>query len=107
MLQTSIGKLRLVGMLEGLSFLVLCFVAMPMKYIGGDPGAVRIPGMVHGFLWVVLCAQLYQVKTELGWGWKKTLVPFIASLLPFGPFVIDGRLKAELGAPDGPDDSPR
>ena len=94
MLHTPIGRLRLIGMTEGVSYLLLLFIAMPLKYVWGDPTWVRHIGMAHGVLFVGLCASILEVLLKEGWSIKRCLVPFVASLLPFGPFVIDGRLKA-------------
>ena len=94
MLTTPVGRLRLMGMTEGLSFLVLVFVAMPRKYIWGDPTWVSQVGMLHGLLFVAFCFTLYDAKSNEGWSLKQVLVPFVASLIPFGPFVIDRRLKS-------------
>jgi len=93
MLKTSIGRLRLIGMIEGTSFLLLLFIAMPMKYIWGDPSLVKMVGQAHGLLWVIFCFALIDAKSTAGWSFKQALVPFIASMLPFGPFVVDRKLK--------------
>ena len=93
MLKTPIGRLRLIGMIEGLSFLVLLFFAMPQKYLYGDPSWVKVTGQAHGLLWVLFCFALVDAKSSCNWTIKQALVPFIASMLPFGPFVVDRKLK--------------
>lgn len=93
MLTSSIGRLRLIGITEGLSFLVLVFVAMPLKYHWGDPSWVRVVGGIHGALFVVFCFALFDTQHREKWSLRQTLVPFVASLIPFGPFLIDHRLK--------------
>ena len=93
MLKTTIGRLRLIGTIEGLSFLLLIGIAMPMKYIYGDPSLVKIVGQAHGLLWVVFCFALIDAKSKEGWSIKQALIPFVASMLPFGPFVVDRKLK--------------
>jgi len=93
MLKTPIGRLRLIGLIEGLSFLVLLFIAMPKKYFFGDPSWVKAVGQTHGLLWVIFCFALIDAKSNKGWTIKQALVPFIASMLPFGPFVVDRKLK--------------
>ena len=93
MLKTSIGRLRLIGMIEGLSLILLMFIAMPLKYIWGDPSMVKVVGQVHGLLWVGFCFVLYDTKSAEGWTFKQALIPFIASIIPFGPFVVDRKLK--------------
>ena len=93
MLKTSIDRLRLVGMVEGLSYLILIFVAMPMKYIWDDPTWVRHLGMAHGVLFVGFCLVLADGMRRETWSVRQALLPFVASLVPFGPFLIDGKLK--------------
>lgn len=95
MLKTPIGRLRLIGMLEAISFLLLLGIAMPLKYMAGRPEAVSIVGMAHGVLFVIFCLALLQVMNAHDWSIRKALKPFIATLIPFGPFIIDKSLKAE------------
>jgi len=89
-------------MLEAASFLVLLFVAMPLKYLADSPLAVRVVGPIHGVLFLLFVALLLQVKTDRGWGGLRTLGFFVAALLPFGPFVVDGKLRREEETGDAP-----
>jgi integral membrane protein len=95
MLKTPIGRLRLIGMLEATSFILLLGIAMPLKYMAGKPEAVSVVGMAHGVLFVTFCGALLQAMNAHDWSIKKALKPFVAALLPFGPFIIDRQLKAE------------
>ena len=95
MLHSPIGRLRLIGMLEGISFILLLGIAVPLKHLAGKPEAVRYLGMTHGLLFLAFCIALYQAMNAHDWSIKKALGPFAAALIPFGPFVIDRRLKAE------------
>jgi integral membrane protein len=95
-IKTSIGQFRIIALLEGLSFVILLFVCMPLKYIMGMPMAVKIGGMVHGLLFVAFIALLYQVKTTYNWSIKKTGIAFLASLIPFGTFMMDKNWKNEV-----------
>ena len=92
---TSIAVLRKVGILEGISLLVLLFVAMPLKYIWGEPIAVKIVGWLHGFLFVLFMLLVLRVYDQKSWPFKKVIYAFIAAFLPFGTFVFDKRLKEE------------
>jgi integral membrane protein len=92
---SPIGQLRAIGKIEGVSFLVLLGIAMPLKYLAGVPNAVKVVGWIHGVLFMVFCALLLQVKRAKGWSAREAGVYFLAALLPFGPFVVDGRLKRE------------
>jgi integral membrane protein len=94
-LKTSIGRLRFIGFWEGVSFLVLLGIAMPLKYAYGEPGAVRVVGMAHGILFMLYVGAALQAALEHDWPWKKTALVFLASLLPAGPFVVDAKLLRE------------
>lgn len=95
MTHTPIGRLRLVGIAEGVSFLILLGIAMPLKYVWGQPLAVRIVGLIHGLLFLWLCGVLLNAKEAAGWDLKKSGRILVAALLPFGPFVIDRGLRRE------------
>ncbi|OTG89657.1 DUF3817 domain-containing protein [Acinetobacter sp. ANC 3813] len=89
----TIQNLRLVGALEGLSFLLLLFVAMPMKYILGNPILVKYVGMGHGVLFIAFLVVLFVVCEKQKWSLTMFLMGLIASILPFGPFIFDAKLK--------------
>jgi integral membrane protein len=91
-MKSSMKAFRTVALLEGISFLVLLFIAMPLKYVMHQPLPVRITGMVHGILFIAFVFYLMQVKNEKNWPIKKTMLAFIASLLPFGTFVLDAKI---------------
>jgi integral membrane protein len=93
MLKTSIGRLRAVGLVEGISFLLLLGVAMPLKYFAAMPQAVTLVGWIHGLLFITLCIALSQAHQQAKWTFWQSGVVLIAALLPFGPFVIDRRLR--------------
>lgn len=93
-----VGRLRLLGILEGISFVLLVFVAMPLKYIGGKPEMVRIIGSIHGGLFVLLVLFAFYVGYEKNWKFSKvTLWVLLGSVLPFGPFVVDHKILKNLG----------
>jgi integral membrane protein len=93
MLKTPVGRVRALGMLEGASFLLLLGVAMPLKYFGGVPVAVQIAGWLHGLLFMAFCMVLLETQQALRWPKRWTGTVLIAALLPFGPFIIDRRLR--------------
>jgi integral membrane protein len=88
-----LGALRAVAMIEGVSYLLLLGVAMPLKYFAGMPMAVKVAGWIHGALFVVFCLLLAAAWRKVPLSFWLTVQVFIASLLPFGPFVIDKKLK--------------
>ena len=89
LLKTTIGRLRILGFLEGVSFLILLGVAMPLKYLWHEPLAVRVVGMAHGVLFLAYLAATVQVMLELGWTLKRTALVAAASLVPCGTFYAD------------------
>ena len=91
-LKTPLGRLRVIGWWEGVSFLVLLLVAMPLKYYWGMPKAVSVVGMAHGVLFMLYVLAAIQAALEYDWPWKKTALVLIASVLPAGPFVVDAKL---------------
>lgn len=82
-------RFRGIALLEGISYVLLLFVAMPLKYIWQMPAAVRAVGMAHGVLFVVYVLALLLAATERKWSVGKSAKLFIASLVPFGAFVAD------------------
>ena len=78
-------------MAEGVSYLLLLGVAMPLKYLADMHMAVKIVGWAHGLLFILLMLMLVVCFSRLKLKW--TVITFIAALLPFGPFVIDHKLK--------------
>jgi integral membrane protein len=91
-LKTQLGRLRIISYAEAASFLVLLCIAMPIKYIGGNPEPVRVTGMVHGLLFVLYIFNVIQAKIEYGWNMRTMLLGIVASVVPFGPFIADARL---------------
>ena len=98
MWQSAIGRLRIIGIIEGLSYLLLLGVAMPLKYLAGMPEAVSAVGMAHGMLFLIYCLALLQAMLDMSWPIKRAAMLFIAAVLPFGPFVVDGGLRREQEA---------
>ena len=88
-LSGTIGRLRLTGILEGLSFIILLAIAMPLKYLAGKPGMVSIVGMAHGLLFVLYIFFTVVAKFQYPWSWKKMFALWIASVIPFGTFYVD------------------
>ena len=89
---TSLGRLRLIAFLEGISLLVLLGIAMPLKYLAGQPTAVRYVGMAHGLLFVLYGLLLIQVAIQQRWSFGKTALALLASVVPCGTFWADRRL---------------
>ena len=82
----------MVAFLEGVSFLILLGIAMPLKYMWGMPEYVRAVGMAHGLLFVAFLGMMAVVGSSDDWSPKKYLLAFIASRTPFGTFWADVKL---------------
>ena len=90
--KTSLGRLRVIGWWEGVSFLVLLGIAMPLKYFADWPQAVRVVGMAHGILFLLYIWAAIQAALDHNWTWKRTALVLVASLLPAGPFVVEAKI---------------
>ena len=93
--KTPLGRLRAVALVEGISYLILLGIAMPLKYFAGFPHAVRVVGSLHGILFILFCMALLHVLFHRRWSILRTSLVFLSSLIPFGTFAIDSKLKAE------------
>jgi integral membrane protein len=91
-----IQTLRILGNIEGISYLLLLGVAMPMKYYFEMPMAVKITGMAHGVLFVAYCLLLVACMKKFNWSLKLGAYLFIATLIPFGTFVSDRKLRNKV-----------
>jgi integral membrane protein len=85
---------RWLAFFEGISFLMLLFVAMPLKYWMGMPQATRVAGMAHGFLFLGYCLLAFLLASEKKWSRSQHLLAYVAAILPFGTFVFDRRFMA-------------
>ncbi len=94
MFATVIGRLRITGILEGISFLLLLGFAMPLKYIWHQEIYVRYCGWAHGILFILYCLCLLHAKLAHRWKLKFSLVLFLAAFIPFGTFVADRKLRS-------------
>lgn len=95
---SPIRVFRMIALSEGTSFLILIFIAMPMKYMMGMPLAVRIVGSIHGFLFLLYIARLAILRSKYQWDNRFSLQAFIASILPFGTFLFDKYLREKEAA---------
>ncbi len=91
-LNTLLGQLRIVAFLEGVSLLLLFFIAMPLKYMADMPAMVSVVGMAHGLLFVAYVIYVILAKMEFKWSIGKTALALFLSLVPFGTFWADAKL---------------
>jgi integral membrane protein len=86
---------RAISLIEGLSWLLLLFIAMPLKYALGRPEAVAILGRVHGLLFVLFVAALGRLAVDGTWNLAQLTRAFVSSLVPFGAFWLEWTLRKE------------
>jgi integral membrane protein len=85
--------MRTVGSAEGSSFLLLLFLAMPIKYLGGNPILVHWLGPIHGGLFLLYLASSVAVARILNWRWFHLILALAASVVPFGPFIFEAWVR--------------
>lgn len=95
MLRTPVGRLRVIAFVEGLSYLLLLGVAMPLKYFAGMPGPVKAVGWAHGLLFVLYLLSAAEATLARRWRLAMILGVLAAAFVPFGTFVLDARLRRE------------
>lgn len=91
----KLAWLRKAGIAEGISFLVLLFIAMPLKYFFQQPMAVSIFGWIHGILFMIFVSLAWEVKGDRNKTGKWFLGALVAALLPTGTFFFDKKLREE------------
>ncbi|WP_299780997.1 DUF3817 domain-containing protein [uncultured Formosa sp.] len=88
-MNSLLKTLRIVGFLEGISYILLLGIAVPVKYLLHDPQYVKLLGMPHGILFVTYVVLAILVGTELKWNKKTIGFVLLASIVPFGTFIAD------------------
>jgi|688.fasta_scaffold01893_9 integral membrane protein len=88
-LPNPINLMRITGIIEGVSYLVLILIAMPLKYYADMPMAVRITGSVHGLLFVLFMYSIVHAMLKASLSFKHAAMAAIASLLPLATFFLD------------------
>lgn len=83
------------GRIEGLSYLFLLFIAMPIKYIGDNPIVVKYAGWAHGVLFMLYIGLAIYAYFEYNWSFKKLFLAGLASITPFGPWIFEKRVLEE------------
>jgi integral membrane protein len=97
-LTDPVGRVRFVGLVEAVSFLVLLGVAMPLKYFAGMPAAVLVVGWAHGVLFMLYLAAVAHAVVLKRLSYPTAALAVVAAVVPFGPFLLDARLRREEAA---------
>ena len=97
LLETSIGRLRIMAFLEGISLITLVGFAVPLKRIYGDPSWVQLTGPIHGILFLIFVFNTFAVSLEYKWKFQKiTWKVLLACFIPFGTFYIDHKILRKI-----------
>ncbi len=91
-LNNALGVFRMIAWAEGVSFLLLLLIAMPLKYFAGLPLAVKYFGWIHGILFILYLRYGLKLMLQNNWGIKKSLLALGAALVPLGPFIFDKKI---------------
>jgi len=86
---SELNKFRLINKIEGYSFIIRLFIAMPLKYMMGYPIATKVAGMAHGLLFMLFIYQLLEAMKDVPFSKKDAAMYFILSLIPFGSFYTE------------------
>lgn len=97
--RSTLSRFCTIALLEGISYLLLLFVAMPLKYLLDWPWAVKYIGWIHGILFISYVFYLLACWRIYKWEFKRIALFFLASLLPFAPFIVEKQVKKELYNP--------
>ena len=100
MFATAVGRLRWIALIEGVSYLVLLGIAMPLKYFADLPIAVKITGWMHGVLFVAFGFALLQAWQTAKWKLGFVIAIFVSALIPLGTFFMDPKLQREMAIAD-------
>lgn len=80
---------RVIAFLEGVSYILLLFIATPVKYLADDPQYVKMLGMPHGILFMMYIVLAFMIKSDYKWNSRQFSVVLIGSIIPFGTFYVD------------------
>ncbi|WP_108671699.1 DUF3817 domain-containing protein [Peribacillus acanthi] len=95
-MKKSLLSLRWLAISEGISYLVLLLIAMPLKYWAGIPEVVTVVGGLHGLLFVLYVFAVIAVKFTAKWSFLWAIWAVFLSFVPFGTFWIDKQVKKHI-----------
>jgi len=84
-----LNSFRVIAFLEGVSYILLLFIAVPIKYFGDDPHYVKLLGMPHGILFMTYIVLALLIASTLKWSRKTLFIVLLASVLPFAAFYVE------------------
>jgi len=98
-MNSDVNKFKIINSLEGLSFIILLFIAMPAKHYFGQPLAVTFAGWIHGLLFIAYIMSAYSLATKLKWSERYTISIIIAGMIPFAFLLVNRKLSIPKQSP--------
>jgi integral membrane protein len=89
---------RIVALLEGVSYILLLFIATPVKYFANDPQYVKMLGMPHGLLFIAYIVMAVLMSKDMKWNNRTLFIVLIAAIIPFGTFYVDKKYLKPVNA---------
>lgn len=96
LMKSPLGRFRILAFMEGVSFLAILFITMPLKYLYDMPTPNLVIGMAHGVLFMMYIGAVLYLRNKLDWKPKLTLQALAASVIPFGTFYMDRKVFTKL-----------
>lgn len=96
MIKNDVGRFKLIAVLEGLSLLILLFIAMPLKYWFDSPMMVKIVGYAHGILFIAFSYYTLLFMIRYKWSIIKAGLVFLSSFVPFGTFIFEAKVLKKM-----------
>ncbi len=93
-----INIFRIVAYLEGISYILLLFIGVPLKYMAGNEVLVKTLGMPHGILFIGYIILAFFIKPDYKWNKKDFSIILLASVIPFGTFYVDKKYLRKVSA---------
>ena len=95
-MKNNLKIFRIIAFLEGISYLLLFVVSMPLKYVFDIPEPNQVIGYFHGLLFVAYCIYAIIIYREYNWSLTTLFIVFVASLLPFGTFIAEYKIFSKM-----------
>ncbi|WP_225036386.1 DUF3817 domain-containing protein [Winogradskyella sp. SM1960] len=96
-MQKLLPVFRIIALLEGVSYILLLFIATPIKYLSDDPQYVTMLGMPHGILFMAYVVIAVLISSDMKWPTRTLWIVLFASIIPFGTFYIDKKYLTKSG----------
>ena len=93
LVKTPIGRLRVMGWIEGTSLITLLGMAVPLKRLADTPELVSVVGPIHGLTFIAYIALASSTVFGGGWTAREIVRVLGASIVPFGTFLNERLLR--------------